>query len=80
MRHWLRAEDFVENRDEFVPVRRELRGIGEPRICQEVRTPDGFRYTRQLVRCDGEKEPGAVGGSIHIRYGARRIAAIVQPG
>src|SRR5262252_221427 len=78
MRHWLCAEDFVENRDEFVPVRRELRRIGESRICQEVRTPDGFRRIRQLVGCKGENKPRVVGGAIYIRCGAQRIAAIVQ--
>src|SRR6516225_4610677 len=80
MCHWLRAEDFVENGDEFVPVRRELRGIGESRICQEAGTPDGFRRIRPLVGCKGENKPRAIGGAIHIRCGARRIAAIVQPG
>src|SRR5215470_10501388 len=79
MRHWLSAEDLVENGDEFVPVRHELRGIGESRICQEARKPDGFRRFRPLVGCEGENKPRAVSGAIHIRCGARGIAGIMQP-
>src|SRR5262245_18223976 len=79
MRHWLSAEDLVENGDKFVPDRCELRGIGESWICQEARKPDGFRRIRPLVGCDGDNKPRDGGGAVHIPGGARGIAAIMHP-
>jgi hypothetical protein len=40
MRHRLRGEDFIENGGELRHVRHQLRRIGEPCICQQIRAAE----------------------------------------
>src|SRR5258706_2638190 len=78
VRHGLRAKDFVENGSQLRHVRRELGGIGEARIRQEILATHGLRHPAELVLRDDEHGTGPDRRPIHAQRRIRGIPPVVQ--
>jgi hypothetical protein len=57
MRHWLRTKDLIEHCRQLRPVLRQLGGIRESRVREDILTTHCFQNRGYLVRSGYKNEP-----------------------